>query len=210
MAEFQGGKIPPQITEFGEGTPTTRVTEGHYLLELTSINGGSRRDDGEGFQTFRLRIVDGPIGLAPEGIGLPIWRTTSPFDPERVWATGQTYGALGCSAEEITALVGYEFPAGQQGLKLFQEFCSALGSQLKGRRFGATLTDYTGGKIPVSQVSRVFSTTEYEAMKAAAGASPAAPQPSSASNGAASQVPDEEVQSRLASLLGGSKKDEAV
>lgn len=203
MVEFRGGVIPQSITEFGESTPTTLVTEGNYLLEVGGLVAGMNRTTGEAFASFRTKIVDGPIGLPQEGAGMPVWAIQSFFEAEdpsktRAWAAGQMLAAMGLTLEEIGALRGVKFPGGVQGYKMFQAFCQNLSKQLTGRRLGAVLTTYTGGRSPVSQISRPFSATEFLAQKAVAGEPRAQASSPSESNGA---VSDDEIASQLGALL---------
>lgn len=197
MPEFKGLTISVAITEFGEGVPSTHVTEGNYLLELDSLV-GSMTNDGDAFISFRTKIVDGPIGMEPQGAGLPVW-TMCAFSEKREWATGQMLNAVGIPP---AALVGRSFPATPAGFDLFKTTCQTLGQQTKGRKFGATLTDYTGGKVPTSQIQRPFPTAEFEAQKTAAEAARPA-QPPSPTNGSApaAGVSDADLQNQLSALL---------
>ncbi len=198
MPEFTPFTIPQSITEFGEGTPTTRVPEGNYLLELDSIVPGLNRTTNEPFISFRTKIVDGPIGLTPQGAGLPVW-SMSTFGDERAWAAGRMLNAVGF---DVKTLAGVQI----RDMEFFQKLFQGISQACKGRRFGATLTDYTGGKVPTSQIQNPFSVAEFEAQKAAASAQAASQPPSApAANGKAPEptAADAAIQNDLASLLAG-------
>lgn len=209
VVDFKGGIIPPSITEFGEGAPTTLVTEGNYLLTLTDIQAGMNRTTGDGFVSIRTLIADGPVGLPPEGAGKPLWTIQNPFLPDdpsksRAWAFGQMLAAIGLPMETIASLGGKQYAAGPAGYQQFQAICQALTQALKGRKFGAVVTTYNGSQGAVSQIARPFSAADFENQKAVAGTRPAA-QPSSApapANGAAAaQVSDQALQEQLGALL---------
>lgn len=204
------------------GNASIHVPEGDYLLEVTKfepcgedLKPNAKGEPGEPYMWVHFRILEGPIQGQPAGTGKSL-RMVSSFKPDTQGRMGQVFAA--CGRGQITSgLRGKSFPT----YASFVQLSKALEKAVGGQKVGAELVDnsYTNNRtreIQVnSQVSDVYSTTDYTAKKAtmqAARQSSFIPTSPAQTNGTAAPVPvqapapvapDAGIASELEALLAG-------